>query len=463
MKRTSVAIIVIVSVLFFVSLYSNYYWTFFKTTASLPTLPISREATVVAKQEATTKYNRNSSSSESKTRIISSERRSDESEASIQWPQTDLTIRSAIRLGEVIQPSFVLTEAATPWNATAIHEERMNQTTTGYTYEWQGQQYEAPIPGLATVVSAFYDLSSSSSTSSSWWSGINNSNNNNNIRSGKHDVEEYKTWLQNFLSMTDPLIFFCKPNSVWEDTVRTHRQHAPTIIATVPFEELPTVKSFTHSFWQSFGIQRDPQQGLRYVRAKDTRLYQIWNAKAIFLEESAIVNPFDTEHFVWLDAGYFRDELVSGVIVRNNMTENGLSLNQKQMIFQNVFPKEQGYLIAAGAFGGSTAAVHQFYKNYWKTFWYMVTKHHYSSIGMEQYVLVHLCKSFPEQCLIQESEHWFRLGQEWLRDPSYNFVRYAIALDPTSPARLPGSQNPRLIDLPLVHGAVDLPQEFPIH
>ena len=345
----------------------------------------------------------------------------------ILWPQTDDRVRLAIQTGERIGPS-------------------LTTTTGGETYVYNGSVYESPPPHLATVVSAFYDLS------------------DGRARSGKHQVSEYMKWMQNFLASTDPLVIFCEPGSVWHSLIRTHRQHAPTIIAALPLENLTVATNFDPNFWQQAAIQRDPQPYLRYVKARDPRLYQIWNEKIIMVHETAVSNPFGTEHFVWLDAGYYRDTPVNGTIVRNNMTANGLRPNQ--MILHNVEDcPVVGYLIAGGAWGGSGSAVRLFYQRYWETFWFMVT-HKISCVGVDQYVFVHLCKSFPDLCSLHVSKEWFRLGKVWLRDPQYNFSSTTV-LDPQCEV-LPGSNRGKRMDpeqmVLVTHngGAVQLPLQFPI-
>jgi hypothetical protein len=107
------------------------------------------------------------------------------------WPQQDDRTRRAIQNGDRIDPrGKVIAEA-----------------NGRFSYYFEGSLYEAPVPKLATVVSAFYEIS------------------DGNGQSGKHAVQEYEQWMRNFLTMTDPLVIFCEPNSTWYTLIQQHRRH----------------------------------------------------------------------------------------------------------------------------------------------------------------------------------------------------------------------------------------------
>jgi hypothetical protein len=230
----------------------------------------------------------------------------------------------------------------------------------------------------------------------------------------------------------------------------------------MPFQQLTMRTAFSHNFWLDRVNRRDPQTYLPYVMTKDPRLYQIWNEKLIMVHETALLNPFATEHFVWLDAGYFRFAPVNGTVVRYNITAHGLQPHQ--MMFQNVEDCQSlRYILAGGTWGGSSAADRAFYRCYWQVFWFMV-KHQISCVGVDQYVIVHMCKSFPETCSIHQSEtsgDWFRLGMDWWRDSNYDFSRSRVVLDPHCPIQ-PGTTFPINKPWPLATGTVKFPQQFPV-
>lgn len=369
----------------------------------------------------------------------------------VKWPQTDDRIRRAIqegdRIGPVVTSTFLL-------NGTEH-------------YHWNGRDYEAPVDRLATVVSAFYDLSSKPGKETS----------------GRREKVEYLEWIQNFLSSTDPLVFFCERGSEWADLVRQNRQHAPTIMAYIPFRELTTSANFDESFWLS-AAQNDKMHSNKKLYVK---LYKIWNEKIVLAHEVSLVNPFETEHFVWVDSGYYRlgevnwpergpvtgprttHGAVNGVIVRNNMTKNGVG--KDQFVVQNMLPEAKGYLIAGGAWGGTALGIQNAYDSYWKTFWFMA--HHQDKpwcLGFEQHVLTHMCKSFPRLCLIQESEGgrhgmgaWHQLAEVMLRDSNYDFASSAKGFNPFNDVPIDRHRSKvKKSKMPLVPLEVSFPSNFPI-
>mmetsp|Transcript_38287 Transcript_38287/g.93076 ORF Transcript_38287/g.93076 Transcript_38287/m.93076 type:complete len:179 (+) Transcript_38287:180-716(+) len=162
------------------------------------------------------------------------------------------------------------------------------------------------------------------------------------------------------------------------------------------------------------------------------------------MQEVAQLNPFDTKHIVWVDAGYFRRKGPAfGPIVRNNLTANGLG--QSQIAFQNIFEDTSRYTLAGGAWGGTVQAIDHFYTKYFETFWYMAL-HAIDCIGYEQHVMLVMCHSFPGMCNINLSSHWFAMGQSWLRDPHMSFNETPFIL---------GRQN----RTNLVHGEIRFPSD----
>lgn len=367
----------------------------------------------------------------------------------VKWPQTDDRIRQAIRNGERIGPKSITILT--------------RNDGTRY-YDWKGIEHEAPQNKLATVVSMFYDISSKKEKA--------------RAKSGLHRKEAYIRWMENFLSSTDPLVFFCEPESPWADIVREKRQHAPTIIAYLYFSELTTNTNFDEKFWVDRALNKD-LDGVIYVKKKKTGQYKLWNEKIILIHETSLVNPFDSEHFVWIDAGYYRgiearwpegqrpqSPAVNGVIVRNNMTKNGLWLDQ--LLVHNAEPESRGYAVTGGAWGGSALGIQNAYEHYWKTFWFMAQNDNTWCIGYEQHVMTHMCKSFPKVCLIQESldDTWRQMGEVILRDPNYDLVSNAIILNPANERAVGDDESrkakwPKLKTMP-VSGKVDFPKDFPI-
>jgi hypothetical protein len=294
------------------------------------------------------------------------------------WPQQDNSIQQAIR---------------------GAHRIGVNQTPTidGTYYMWNGTQCESPPKGMATVVTAYYDLSS------------------------KHPRHQYEEWIQNMIKATDPMIIFIDPTSDyfnWWPMIEKHRQHAPTLLVSLPFRNLTMSTVFSDEFWKTYILPRD--RTYRYRKGVD--VYKIWNEKMILMREVAQENPFDTEFFYWIDAGYFRRKTTSPIfspIVRNNITDKGVERHQLVYQMINEFPT---FEIAGGAWGGTADAIRLHYQKYWQTFWYLTLYSDKECVGFEQRVLVWMCRSFPKICVINKSLNWFAMGTDWLRKTDYDFL-----------------------------------------
>ena len=62
-------------------------------------------------------------------------------------------------------------------------------------------------------------------------------------------MKEYTKWMIGLFQTSDPIIIFVEPNSEWFTVVQKLRQHAPTIIATMKFDDLVMSSTFTKEFW----------------------------------------------------------------------------------------------------------------------------------------------------------------------------------------------------------------------
>ena len=321
-------------------------------------------------------------------------------ETNLRWPQKRETIREAILSGERIDVSI---------NETADGEYPDSYDCFQHAKNATGR-CQAPPKKLATIVTCYYHIRS------------------------KHGFLEYKGWIVNMLQATDPMVIFVNPEGTpgqqldWFRYVAQLRTHAPTIIVPLNMANLTTYTVFSDEFWENEAKPMDPDQALmKYLKTTD--VYRVWNEKIIMTEEVARLNPFDTELIYWLDIGYFRGKrsaLNYRPIIQNNLTANGLA--QHQVLFHNVYSDPNKYEIAAGAWGGTPEAIHQVYERYWQTFWWMAL-HRYDCVGIEQRILVMMCKSFPDICHIQmddKENQWVVMGRQWLQEPNRNWTAHQM-------------------------------------
>ena len=338
------------------------------------------------------------------------------------WPQHDDSVRDAIRnngrrigIGIGIGIDIGIDQTDTRQTATTTLTNNTNGTPYYYYYNYMWNngttktKCEAPPKGLATVVTAYYDLKS------------------------KHPREQYEGWIRNILRATDPMVIFIDPTNSdyfdWWPFMERNRQHAPTLLVPLPFRNLTMSKSFTDEFWRTYILPRDRTYRFR----KGVDVYKIWNEKIILMREVARENPFRTEFFYWVDAGYYRKDRSASAplyspIVRNNITEKGVD-PRSQVVYQMIksFPT---YEIAGGAWGGTSEAIQLHYEKYWETFWYLTLYSDKECVGFEQRVQVWMCRSFPKICVINKSQDWFAMGTNWLRDPDFDFMFQTFRIPP---------------------------------
>lgn len=309
----------------------------------------------------------------------------------IQWPEMDDRVAQSIRDGVLIVPETTVAE----------NNDNKNDGSGKEYYMFNDTKHEAPTKGLATVVSCYYDAKS------------------------KHPSNQYGDWFAKMLTATDPMIIFLDHTRNfgvdWLDFVETRRQHAPTVIAKFPFHNLTMNTRFERTFWT------------KHVPIGDKTFkwesYTIYNEKTLLMKYAAKMNPFQTDEFLWIDAGYFRGRYDMGhaPIVRNNITSHGVQADR--MLFQNIFLDPAKQELAAGAFGGTAEAIYAFNDKYWFTFWDMVKKG--LMVTFEQRVFVSLCRTWPRMCHIVhagEDKDWFAMGKNMLRSSTFDFSKVKVEL-----------------------------------
>lgn len=341
----------------------------------------------------------------------------------IAWPQVADRIGRALLNGHKIIPNITFTD----------------ETKKEYTFN--NTKYEAPIEHLTTVVTCMYEIR------------------------GKHSGSQYGEWFSNMLHATDPMVVIIghdedrnygrkeRSGIDWFELVRSRRQHAPTIIVRLPFQNLTTHTQFDGKFWE-------------LQAPGTTRLapsYRVYNEKLLLMKEVAFQNPFHTEHFFWVDGGYFRGKaatgMVHGVIARNNISANGIAPGQ--VLFANMYGHPNNQEIAAGVWGGTKEAIFEANQKYWIAFWDSVTKG--LQVGLEQRVLITMCRSWPDLCHMVYSgrdQDWFTLGRNWMRQTNFNFstVYYKVSLDDFNASLAPKGNRHQLLPTTIVKDPVVFPE-----
>jgi hypothetical protein len=192
----------------------------------------------------------------------------------------------------------------------------------------------------------------------------------------KHNPEEYKRWLGNFLArIQTPLFIYSDVNS--SQALSEMRAGLPTTIVIYPVFDLPPMQNVSEAVKKQHGV--DPEKFRHYPE-----LYFVWSSKVWMVKNAADENPYGSDYFFWVDAGSFR---------QNHSLQHWPSVERVDQVFQGheellllakpskaVFQEHQeqwlrngtGYrtnVIQGGFFGGKVTAVNWFNQHYYTIFY----------------------------------------------------------------------------------------------
>lgn len=124
------------------------------------------------------------------------------------------------------------------------------------------------------------------------------------IVNNKHKDNDFLKWFQNTLSLNCPYVFFGNEQSI--NMVKSFRDNLPTFYIKLEIEDFYTYK------YKDL-IQTHP------IHCPSKELNMIWNEKIYLIQRASELNPFDTEHFSWIDAGIctFRNQKPSNCVFPN--------------------------------------------------------------------------------------------------------------------------------------------------
>jgi hypothetical protein len=106
----------------------------------------------------------------------------------------------------------------------------------------------------------------------------------------KYQKSYVESWLHRTLRINNPYVIYC--NDKDEPFLKSCRGDLPTVFVKKEITDFVTYKHYN-------AIQTNP----RHVPSKELQL--IWNEKLFLLRETARSNPFNSDWFLWMDAGLF--------------------------------------------------------------------------------------------------------------------------------------------------------------
>ena len=235
--------------------------------------------------------------------------------------------------------------------------------------------------------------------------------NNAGYNYGVHTFTKWLKWTQNMYSFNYPMIIFADVNNNISHFVNIRKKN---VDANIPSIIIPIQKSDLLFYNEIFSVER------RYRAFMDKPLAcTIWSNKLAFLRFAAIINPFQSKYFMWVDAGLVR---YTGTNILLQVTRKyNLLMNRVSYVFENDklgITDEDGRLpdactkifnrwsrargesmtgkgfVAAGHFGGTAKAIKQFGDAYFDLFYDGIVKQ--KSVCYEQGLYANVICRHPE-------------------------------------------------------------------
>jgi len=162
---------------------------------------------------------------------------------------------------------------------------------------------------ICTIVTAYYSIPSKSSS------------------------ETYMGWISNLMKFKNPIVMYTSEDLI--PTLKGLRGDLPITYRIAPFESIYMWKTYKNE-WNA-QTKNDPEN------YHSPELYAVWANKAVWLEDSAITNPYNTPYFMWVDAGGFRIQEDQDLYVNNFPMFNRFP--KDKMLFSLIYPfKGEDYI-----------------------------------------------------------------------------------------------------------------------
>jgi hypothetical protein len=210
------------------------------------------------------------------------------------------------------------------------------------------------------------------------------------IGGGKHQTGEYEEWIEALREAATCLVVFTDRPELWRDG------RVFVIEADLCAEGL--FLNHTWSFWRRQWFV-DPEAAIH----KGYLLYLIWNLKPRFLLRATELNPFHSDHFFYVDAGYAREKGLA-----DTRGPPRLSGRKGVRVLQvGAYPAEErrGHFrytvgqdrIGGGMFGGRAEDIRGWHDLYYGTMADYVKRGWF--VGKEQNVMATLCAEHRHACV----------------------------------------------------------------
>lgn len=197
----------------------------------------------------------------------------------------------------------------------------------------------------------------------------------------KFPMELYMTWMKNMLAIQTPMVIFCDKESY--PMIHAQRPYSTKIMITT-LEKLHSYK-YIDTFRDNYDKDHE--------RYHSPELYLLWAEKAHFIKQAIQMDPFQSETFLWVDIGCFRE---SSPVQWPNMA----ILDKTKVLALNVTPFTEEELqctketlpsflttnrIGATIFGGGKEVLLRYHELYYEMVDYFIKTGRF--IGKDQSIL----------------------------------------------------------------------------
>ena len=256
---------------------------------------------------------------------------------------------------------------------------------------------EPLVESLHTVVTAYYRVPS------------------------KHNPQRYLTWMENMLSLQDPMVIFTEPELV--NTIADFRGHATnrTVIIPLSLFDLPIGAAFSSEFWKD-QLDRDPEKDIH----RSYQLFWIWLSKSWFVSAAIKLNFFDSDIYVWSDIGCFRKpNYNSKLLVMHPETVPTNEVLQmatrkikqpKHALFNDKFKQPSNFYHSGSQFAGYNKTLLTFHQHFLETIDQFLE--HNMTLAEDQAILQSTCMLHPGLCAYVQRKH--------VDDNAYFGLRYIL-------------------------------------
>jgi len=238
------------------------------------------------------------------------------------------------------------------------------------------------------------------------------------LPTAKKPHSQYLQWMQNMLIIQTPMVIFSDEAS--KPIIQKFRGNLPTHYITLRFEDFYTAR-YDLEFYEHQLM--DHEIGIGH----GSQLYMIWNEKSNFLKQAAEINPFESEYFLWVDIGCFREP--NHRFIQWPNPAKIAQLEPDKMVMVQVYPFEPEELsvktlesipsfqftnrIGGTMFGGRKGAIDKWHTEYYQMLEYFIRIERF--IGKDQSIMNSLYLWKPD--LVQLISQWpvprYGMSSEW--------------------------------------------------